>query len=73
MSVKIEPNTAYPFTVSNLDSTSKEPDYIYIADWCHVHVGKMDQCWTMRWDDTRGMVFAFTNKNDAGFFNWVWV
>ena len=72
MSIQIEPNTGFPYTVSTHVDTNKEPDYIYITDWCSLHIGKMDTTWTMRWDEQRGMVFAFPDKLDAGFFKLTW-
>jgi hypothetical protein len=72
MSIQIEPNTGFPYTVSTLVESGKDVDYIYISDWCNLHVGQLDTNWTMRWDNNRGMIFAFINKLDAGFFKLAW-
>lgn len=72
MSIQIEPNTGFPYTVSTCTDSKKDTDYVYISDWCLLHIGKMDKIWTMRWDNNRGMIFAFIDKLDAGFFKLAW-
>lgn len=74
MALSIKPGRKFPFTVSVLYESvlGDKHSWSTVADWCTMLIGPMDEWWTIEWDDSRGMVWGFTRKDDAMMFSFTW-
>jgi hypothetical protein len=72
--IKLNPGSNFPHTVAIESEALIAPanSYSSVADWCCDLIGEMDHVWTLSYDQSQGMVWAFQNRQDAKLFNYTW-